>query len=253
MAAGDGKFVWYELVTSDVEAAQAFYGRVVGWTLEDAGAPGMRYLIAKVGDRRVAGLMNFVPGCPEVPVHWSGYIGVADVDAMVARVEEAGGTVHRAPDDIPGVGRFAVVADPRGAVFTLFHGDGDAGADLPRDAVGSTGWHELRTDDWEAAFAFYRRLFGWEKAYGHDMGPMGFYQTFDVDGAWTGGMMNFPQAPPHWAYYFTVDDIDAAVGRIADGGGRVLSGPHEVPGGSFVVMASDPQGGQFALTGKRRA
>ena len=252
MAGGDGRFVWYELVTSDVDAAQAFYGKVIGWTVEDAGGPGMRYLIGKVGDRRVAGMMNFVPGCPEAPVGWTGYIGVDDVDATAERVREAGGSIHREPGDIPGVGRFAVVADPRGAVFDLFHGDGDAASVLPAGATGGVGWHELRTDDWEAAFAFYQRLFGWVKAYGHDMGPMGIYQTFDVDGVWTGGMMNFPEAPPHWAYYFKVDDIDAAVGRIAEAGGKVLDGPHEVPGGSFVAMATDPQGGHFALTGTRK-
>ncbi len=80
------------------------------------------------------------------------------------------------------------------------------------------------------------------------MGAMGLYQTFDVDGSCTGGMMNVPQVPPHWAFYFNVDDIDAAVARLVTAGRQVVNGPHDVPGSSRVMVATDPQGGHFALT-----
>lgn len=253
MATIDGGFVWYELMTSDVEAAQAFYSQVVGWNMADAGMPGMRYILAKVGERQVGGVMGLPPDVGKGPVMWFGYILVGDVDSTAERVREAGGAVHRAPTDIPGVGRFAVVADPQGAMFMLFRGSGEPAPALAANAPGSVGWHELRTRDWESAFVFYQNLFGWEKSYAHDMGPMGTYQTFSVGGAWTGGMMNSAQAPaPEWLYYINVDDIDAAATRVVDAGGTVASGPHQVPGGNWVLAAIDPQDARFALTGGRQ-
>ena len=204
MAMSEGSFVWYELMTSDLEAAQAFYAAVVGWSMADSGMPGMRYTLAKVNDRRVAGLMGFPPDMGTGPVMWFGYILVADVDAAAERVRRTGGAVHRTPADIPGIGRFAVVADPQGATFMLFRGSGEPAPDPASDAPGGVGWRELRTTDWDNAFGFYQGLFGWERSYAHDMGPMGTYQTFSVGGAWAGGMMNAPQAPaPEWLYYFT--------------------------------------------------
>ena len=252
MASKEGSFVWYELMTSDPEAAQAFYSKVVGWSMADAGMPGMPYALAKIGERPVAGIMGLPPDLETGPITWFGYIAVADVDAMTERVRQAGGAVHREPTDIPGIGRFAVVADPQGAVFMLFRGSGEAMSDLPANTPGTVGWHELRTTDWESAFAFYQGLFGWEKSYSHDMGPMGVYQTFSVGDTWTGGLMNSTRAPaPAWSYYIAVDDIDAAVTRVGEAGGTVLSGPHPVPGDTWVVMATDPQGASFALTGHR--
>ncbi len=252
MAMSEGGFVWYELMTSDVEAAAAFYAKVVGWSMADSGMPGMNYTLAKVGDRQVAGLMGFPPDAGTSPITWFGYILVTDVDATAARVRQAGGTVHRPPNDIPGVGRFAVVADPQGATFMLFRGSGDPAPELAPNTRGTIGWRELHTTDWEAALAFYQDLFGWEKSYANDMGPMGIYQTFSVAGAWTGGIMNGGGSPdPHWLYYINVDDIDAAATRVAEAGGEVLHGPHHVPGGNWVVMGKDPQGAEFALIGSR--
>ena len=247
----EGDFVWYELLTSDVEAAQAFYADVVGWTIADSGMTGMRYLLAQVGARSVAGMMTFPPDCPSGPPAWLCHIGTADVDGTVARVVAAGGTVQRPAADIPGVGRFAVVADPQGAAFMLFRGDGPPPPDLARGASGNVGWHELRTSNAEQALSFYGGLFGWTPAAANDMGPMGVYRTFDVGEVWSGGMMDMPNVPPHWGFYFNVDDVDTAAARIVARGGQVLHGPIDVPGGSRVVMAMDPQGGGFGLTSRR--
>ena len=257
MPQSEGGFVWYELMTSDVEAAQAFYGHVVGWRMADSGMSTMRYVLAKVGERQVAGLMGFPPDAGGTgPVMWFGYILVADVDGMAERVVQAGGAVHRPPTEIPGVGRFSVVADPQGAMFMLFRASGDPAPELAADTPGAIGWHELHTTDWKAALPFYQDLFGWERSEATDMGPMGTYQTFSIGGAWSGGMMNGGGSPePHWLYYITVDDIDVAAVRVGEAGGKVQHGPLQVPGGNWVLMGTDPQGGQFALTasGKREA
>src|SRR5262249_17456792 len=111
----NGNFVWYELVTSDPQAAEEFYSKVVGWKMADSGIPGMRYTIANVGERAVGGLMGFPPDMPDPRPCWTGYIHVDDVDATAARIKQAGGHEYRAPDDIPNIGRFAVMADPQGA------------------------------------------------------------------------------------------------------------------------------------------
>ena len=252
MASSDGGFVWYELITSDVDAARDFYAKVVGWTIEEAGMPGPKYWLAKVGDRAVAGLMAFPPDEPTPPVGWIGYLASDDVDAGAVRVTGAGGTIHRPPTDIPGVGRFAVVADPQGAVYVLFKGAGDPPPNLVPGTPGSIGWHELHSSDWSAGCAFYERLYGWQKTGTVDMGDMGTYQLFGTGGEPVGGMMNMPGVPPHWSYYFTVDAIDAAVERLNEAGGMLQRGPHEVPGGSWIAVATDPQGGWFSLTAPRR-
>ena len=243
-------FVWYELVTRDLAAAETFYKNVVGWAVADSGMSGMRYTILSAGERQVGGMTAMAEGPSPV---WLGYVGVDDVDAYAVRVRDAGGTVHKGPDDIPGVGRFAVVADPQGGAFILFAGSGEPPPPLAPMTPGTTGWHELHTSDWEASFAFYAGLFGWTKADAMDMGPMGTYQLIAAGGDPIGAMMNSPNFPrPMWLYYFAVDDIDAARDRVETAGGAILFGPHEVPGGAWVVQASDPQGAMFALVGFRR-
>ncbi|MDP9096048.1 MAG: VOC family protein [Pseudomonadota bacterium] len=247
-------FAWYDLATTDPDAAATFYDAVVNWTAE--AVPNMPYTLFKtVGAIRTAGLMALPAHLREagVPPHWTGYIGVDDVDAMVARVLEAGGSLKYGPSDVPGVGRFAVVADPGGAVFQLFHWLEAEAGDAGMMALGRVGWHELRAADPDSAFGFYAGLFGWTRGRAIDMGPMGTYQLFDYGGTDRGGIMTTPPGVrPHWLFYFVVEAIDAAIVRIETAGGTVLQGPNEVPGGAWVVTARDPQGAPFALVAPGR-
>jgi len=116
-----GTFSWCELVTTDVAAAMAFYTAVFGWEAEthgEAGSPGA-YTEWKVAGRSVAGMMAKPPNLPpDAGPFWSVYFSVADADAAVARVTELGGRLMMGPRDIE-PGRFAVVADPAGAVFSV--------------------------------------------------------------------------------------------------------------------------------------
>ncbi len=166
----------------------------------------------------------------------------------------AGGAIHKVPQDIPSVGRFAVMSDPQGAVFLLFKAVGEPPAPLEMMQTGSVCWNELHTNDAEAAWPFYERMFGWSKDVAHDMGPMGSYQTFKTSFMPCGGIFTNTQSSPHpyWLYYFAVDDIDAGVERVNAHGGSVLSGPQEVSGGAWVINAGDPQEGIFALVGMRK-
>ncbi|OQM77311.1 VOC family protein [Manganibacter manganicus] len=257
MAKSPTSFFWYELMTTDIDAASDFYAAVVGWKPQDfAGSPGMpRYIVVNAGERGVGGIMGMLEQAgPATPPAWTGYIKAQDTDAATKAVKDAGGEICWGPDDIPGVGRFSVVADPQGAVFKLLHPDGPEQPEVPHGTPGHIGWHELYTTDWRKALAFYSSQFGWTKNREFDMGEMGTYAIFAAGADAIGGMMNKPeQIPvPCWQFYFNVTAIDDAAKRVTDKGGKVLMGPMEVPGGSWIVQCQDPQGAHFALTAPKR-
>jgi predicted enzyme related to lactoylglutathione lyase len=250
-----GRFVWYELMTTDTAAAKSFYGEVIGWGAEP-GPPGMDYTLFTAADTMVAGLMDLPADARAMgsPPSWICYVAVDDVDSAAERMTRLGGKVHVPPRDIPDVGRFAVVADPQAAVIALFKSsdpvpEQPAGLGTP----GHIGWNELVAADWEAAFPVYADLFGWQKAEAVDIGAMGTYQLFAIGGQTLGGMFTKPPTVPvpFWLPYFNVGDIDAAAGRVTAGGGRILNGPMQVPGGPWIVQGLDPQGAAFALLGTR--
>ena len=247
-------FVWYELMTTDAKAAQGFYSKVVGWKAQDL--PGMDYTLLLAGDAPMAGLMALTKEMCDGGTRpaWVGYVGVNDVDAYAGRVTKAGGAVHVPPTDIPNIGRFAMVADPQGAVFSLFKPSSDDAPPAGDPAApGTIGWHELMAADGEKAFAFYADLFGWTKDEALDMGAMGRYQLFAAGGSAIGGMMTKPaeMPAPFWSYYFRVDSIGAALERLKKEGGQVINGPMEVPGDDWIVQGVDPQGAMFSLVSRK--
>lgn len=249
-------FIWYELVTNDINRAVSFYEKVVGWDMKDSGMPGVTYMIFSKGGKDVGGMMTWAgAGAPDLPTQWMGHIHTATLDEELKAVTADGGVIVKPAQDIPGVGRFAVVLDPQKVKYLLFEpGKQETRPRLDQMAVGNVGWHELLTDDAARAFDYYSKHYGWQKDFAHDMGAMGIYQTFRTDKPlYTGGMMNrkgpgMPEGiPPHWQYYFTVDDIEAAQKRVIDAGGKVLLPPMDVPGGSRILQATDDQDGHFAL------
>ena len=254
----EGTFIWYDLMTTDPEAAAAFYSNVIGWDIKTSEAVST-YKILSNGEDRVGGLMTLPDDVKAVGGQpcWSGYIAVDDVDGYAARIKKAGGSVCKEPTDIPKVGRFAVVADPHGVVFIIMKGIGDCPPVQVASAPvkpGYVGWNELHAGNGEEAFAFYSDLFGWTKVRSLDMGDMGVYQTFMTNDIQGGGMMTkMPQLPrPFWAFYFGVDGLDAAIKRVEKRGGKLLMGPHEVPSNQWIAQCMDPQGAFFALLSDKR-
>jgi predicted enzyme related to lactoylglutathione lyase len=137
--AGQGTFLWNELITTDPDKAKAFYKEIAGWSyhdvdmenpMEPAKPGGKAYTICKAGETMAGGMMRMEgPEWQGIPPHWMSYIQVDDVDAAVAKVEPAGGSVKMPPFDIPTVGRIAVIADPTGAVVCLMTpAEGEIGA-----------------------------------------------------------------------------------------------------------------------------
>jgi len=258
MATPRGRFIWYDVMTSDPKAAAKFYTEVIGWSAQEHPmADGGTYTVFSAGPTMVAGLMAIPEAmrAEGVPPCWSGYVSTDDVDAEVRRVEAAGGSIRRPPTDIPNVGRFAVVADPGGAVFLLFKPNTtETPTPVEPMTPGHVGWHELYAADPEREFAFYSRLFSWTKDRAIDMGAMGTYQTFATGEAPCGGMMKMCGPVPHpcWNYYIAVVSVAAAADRAVTRGAQILHGPIEVPGGSWIVQARDPQGAVFAMISPRR-
>jgi predicted enzyme related to lactoylglutathione lyase len=255
MSAKQGSFVWYELLSTDVAAAKAFYAKLVGWSMQDMPMPGMSYTLLFAGATQVGGMMTIPADGARAGLrpYWGSYIEVDDCDGAASKVERLGGKIHRAPTDIPNVGRFAAVADPQGAMFNLFKPT-QSGERSVSNTPGQVSWHELHTQDWAKAFNFYSEMFGWQKGESHDMGPMGTYQLFTINGVPSGGVFNSPAAgaAPFWLVYFNVAEIEAGAKRITEGGGKITNGPMQVPGGTWVVQAADPQGAAFALASLRK-
>jgi hypothetical protein len=254
MGNSDGRFVWYELATTDVEAAKAFYIDVVGWDTA-ASMPGSVYTLFTAGDTPVAGLSKLLASAQKAGAapQWRGYVGVDDVDAAARRVKKLGGTVLMPPTDVPNVSRLSVIADPQMATLALIKG-GEAGQEQPAlpEAPGHVAWRELIATDWERAFIFYNKLLGWQKA-SATPSPMGNYQQFSAGSYTIGGMFNRLDSAGFsvWLYYFSVSDIEAAAKRVEARGGKVIYGPLTVPGAARIIQCMDPQGAVFGLMDRR--
>lgn len=259
MSTLQGSWIWYELMTADPAAAKAFYEPIIGWTMSP-GTPetGNYGFIAAPDQAMVSGVLALTE---DMTAHgarpcWVGYIGVDDCDATVTAIEAAGGKTLMPPNDVPMAGRIAMVADPGGAPFYVITptpppGGGESTAFQAEINCGHCGWNELLAGDAPRELGFYTGLFGWSLPEPMDMGPMGKYQFIAHDGVTVGAIMPaMPQTPaPFWNHYFWVPSIAAARPLIEAGGGQVINGPMEVPGGSWIVQGIDPQGAFFSLVG----
>jgi predicted enzyme related to lactoylglutathione lyase len=264
-SSGQGSFIWYELMTTDVAAAGNFYAAVVkGWSFGGRVPAELEYHMIQRSDGGNAGgvlkLNSEMQSGGARPV-WLGYLHVRDVDAAVASIQTEGGQAIMEPWDQPGVGRLAMVTDPQGAPFYLMdpippENDPTAASDVfSVDQVEHVRWNELSTSDADGAVDFYTRQFGWTQEGAMDMGEFGQYRFIQKDGVGIGAIMpKMPQMPVSlWTYYIGVDDIDRAVAAINENGGKILNGPMEIPGGEFALNGMDPQGASFGLVGPRKA
>lgn len=250
-----GRWMWYELLTSDPAAATRFYPATLGWATASFDGLGEPYTMWMQGEAPLGGVMA-LPNeavAAGVPPHWLIYVGTPDVDRTVRDVERLGGTTMLPPTDIPSIGRIATVTDPQGAAFAV-HQPPDAPGPEADPGIGQISWHELATTDAAAAREFYRALFGWEETAVHDMGPLGLYRMFGRNGRTWGGMFDKPKdmpGPPAWLIYTRVDDVGRTTSAITGAGGKILNGPMEVPGGDLIAQCIDPQGAPFAVHQKR--
>lgn len=264
-----GGFIWYELMTSDPDAAASFYGAVVGWTIaahSDAGAPGgVDYrLIGRTDGGQAGGMLtlsaDMIAGGARPG--WLGYLYTPDVDAAIDAITADGGAVHMPATDLP-VGRIAMVTDPQGAPFYIMNPIPPAGPpDKAADAFSVTEaqrvrWNELATSDPDAAIGFYRKHFGWGQEGALDMGALGQYRFLQHGGDMIGAVMPLMDGypAPAWNFYIGVDDIDRARDAVVAGGGTVSSEPMAIPGddAGHAMNAIDPQGAAVGFVGPRKS
>lgn len=252
-----GRFLWHELLTRDTAAATKFYPAVTGWTILNVPFPGQdkAYTMFVNGEAGVAGIQPYpaealAAGATSM---WLPYMGTDDADATCREAVSLGATQLMAPYDIATVGRIAVLRHPQGAQFAVI-APFPEGMPETVPVAGEFTWHELATDDPTASFAFYQRLFRWEKKHAMDMGADGVYQMYGGSVYSYGGFMGrrAGSPPPAWNCYVRVADLDASIAAVTRGGGKILSGPYDVPSDDRVVVAVDDQGTVFSLVGAIR-
>jgi predicted enzyme related to lactoylglutathione lyase len=261
--AQQGGFIWYELLTSDIAAAKSFYDAVVGWDIQDrSDFPNDYRMIGRSDGKFAGGAMQITD---EMKQHgarptWLAYIYSSDVDRQASDIERDGGKILMGPFDIPGVGRVAMVADPADAPFYIMKplppaGDPNAQSDVfSVDQPQRVRWNELATTDQDGAIAFYGKHFAFRQEGMMPMGEMGDYKFIYSGPTRIGAVMRKPPQLPvsMWSFYIGVDDIDRAVEAVKSGGGHIMHGPIEIPGGEYSLSGMDPQGAPFAIVGPRK-
>jgi uncharacterized protein len=238
-----GTFCWADLGTTDAEAAKPFYTSLFGWEAVDTavGDEGT-YTMFRLDGSDIAALYELdEEQRATLTPHWSSYVAVDDVDAVVPRVRDLGGEVLAEPFDVEQAGRTAAVRDPTGATLHLWQPREQLGAGRVNDP-GCMVWNELASPDPARARDFFAGLLGWtvepeESGYG----------VIRLGGALNGGIRP-PQdgEPTHWLVYFTVGSCDDAIAAIREAGGSVIAGPFDTAVGR-VAAVGDPQGAAFAL------
>jgi len=241
-----GTFCWAGLATSDPAAATAFYTSVFGWEAEalSAGQAGMYTILRHAGqDVAILYRQTAQARAAGAPPHWTSYISVEDAGAAATRAGQLGGSaVFREPFDVPG-GRVAAIADPAGAVVSLWQPRPRIGATLVND-VGALCWNELATADPGPAKAFFGDLLGWQyQASGS--GCVTIINAGRRNGSICAQTGRERGIPPAWLPHFTVEDADDAARNAEQAGGRRLGPAAAIRAGRFTVIA-DPQGATFA-------
>jgi predicted enzyme related to lactoylglutathione lyase len=238
-----GKFVWYELVTTDAKRAQAFYGEVLGWTARAFPMGSASYDMIYAGDTMIGG---YAPARGRS--QWLACVSVEDVDASAQAAAASGGRLIEPAATLPTVGRRARIADPQGAELYLFKSDSGDPPDVADAPAGTFFWNELHTTDPAKALAFYEKVVGFEHR-SMDMGPGNAYHIVSRGGVDRGGATSHlgPGVPPHWLPYVRSEDPDAAIARARQHGGTIPFGPEDIPGiGRFGIM-QDPTGALLAV------
>jgi predicted enzyme related to lactoylglutathione lyase len=250
-----GRFVWHELMTTDTKAAAAFYPKLTAWKTQ-AWDKDPSYTLWVSAKGPFGGVRTLPDAGRAAGARWLAYIGTPDVDASVQAAQRLGARVTMGAPDIPSAGRMSVLADPQGAEFALYGApagsQGDSGSSSAPEAF---SWHELATTDAVAALGFYSELFGWTEVHKHDMGAMGIYHLVGTKGAASIGMFKVSAdrpTPTRWLCYAHVPDVDKSANAAKAGGGKLVHGPMEVPGGSWIAQLIDPQGAAFAVHADKR-
>jgi predicted enzyme related to lactoylglutathione lyase len=245
-----GKFVWHDLVSTDLLADKQFYQGLFGWTFEQHDrSTGGTYALAKSDNQYVAGLVAAKTRDDHKNIsRWIGYLSVDDVDQAVKVNAMAGGETIITPDDM-NIGRIAAVTDPKGAVLGLVRskfGDPD---DSMKDVPGRVVWDELLTNDVSASTGFYKKLLDYEVRTLKRRG--GVYTILLANNVKRAGILKNPSGDGQtmWLAYFSVPDINTVVSKVEPLGGKVLISPSQDIREGSMALVTTPSGAIFAIQG----
>ncbi|GGS85247.1 MULTISPECIES: VOC family protein [Streptomyces] len=251
----EGAPCWADAMFTDVEAAKAFYGEVLGWTFGEAASEYGNYTQAYSDGKAVAAVVPPMPGT-EAPSQWCLYFASPDAAATAEKIRAAGGEVMMGPMQIGTYGTMLIAKEPSGAVFGVWQPGEHRGFEKMGEP-GAYTWAEVFTRDPERVDAFFPQVF----PYGaQQMQPDGSpeeegmdFRVFSAGGPENPvlGRMAMggdfpPEVPPYVQLYFSVPDCDEAVAKAQRLGGRLHFGPMDSPFGRFAALA-DQQGAAFAV------
>lgn len=241
LSSTEGTIVWYDLLTRDFDTAWKFYGALFDWAPNETERPVRRYTMIRGRDRNLGGIVPLKPD-DKYPSHWVAYVSVADIEVCCRAVASAGGRVTVPPTEIPGIGRFAMILDPQGAVIAPFQSERTPSSPRP-DGPDTFCWMELLTPDPNGAGEFYAKIFGWQMEPGRP-GALGSYWIFRNRGRAVGGMVErSPGAnyPTRWLPYVRVEDLVEIAARAERNGGSVLLPATPIQNeGQFAILCDPP-------------
>lgn len=240
-----GTFSWADFFSTDVAKSKDFLKSLFGWTSEDmpTGEGRPDYTMFSLEGKYIAGgSQAFAPGMPSF---WSSYISVDNVDEIAAKAEKLGAKIMMPPMDVLDSGRMASIIDPTGATVSLWQPKSHIGASVVNKA-GAMSWNELYTTDVEKAKTFFAELLGWT----YETDDKSRYTTILNNGRMNGGIFaltpEMAEMPPCWVVYFTVENLEQAVEKVTDLGGKIYMPPKIISAGK-IAMVADPTGASFML------
>jgi len=239
-----GKFIWFDLVTGDPQAAQAFYAKVFGWSFEPVPA-GADYALIAAGGRSIGGVFQPAGARGEAGTRWLGFVSAEDVGAALSRLEELGFAVLLPATEVPGRGTQAIVRDPQGAVFGLMRSAAGDPADEPV-GLGEFFWVDLYTPDAAAAAAAYARVGFSATPAGEGLGERVLLAS---NGYARAGITPLPADADKagWLPYVQVESVAATIAAAEAAGGKVLLPPDPQVLDGNVAVVSDPLGGVIGI------
>lgn len=240
-----GKFVWFDLVTSEPIAARSFYGKVFGWSFQ-AVAGGADYSVITAGGRPIGGVFQPVPTMnTPIGTRWLSFASVGEMSTALARLERTGFTRVLGATQVPGRGQQAIVRDPQGALLGLMHSSSGDPPDQPV-APGEFFWVDLYTTDTVAAAAAYAYV-GYKVVPAGD--EAGNRMLLESRGYARAGITPLPADAREagWLPYVQVEDVASTLAAATAAGGKVLLPPDPALLSGNVAVIGDPLGGVIGI------
>jgi len=245
----NGKIVWHDLLTDDVESVKDFYSGLFGWEYDNSADPSGLYTTILFNGNPIGGIIHLEKkdGETNYASQWMEYISVDDVDGVFQKAKKQNCKVYREPFDIMNRGRIAIFADTRGALIAIVNSSSGDPEDV-EPIYDSWLWDELLTDNINESLTFYKELFGYETELFKTQTDEDYHILRDKDRRRAGIIqVPFEDVKPNWLPFIAVKDPVEVENKVEGLGGTIILGTEGIAGKNSVVLA-DPSGAVFAIT-----